>query len=1259
MHILNALSAKATRLFVAIAGITMLLSPAPSYSEPSQTPLFLQQRVQPNIMLLLDNSGSMARENILQISGEYSFFDYLDFTPFTPFIPDYIDIDGITAERLLCPGSNALMYNPSEIYTPWFGVDKDGNPYTDAEVTNARENPYLGSTGAACTAGTGVSSGLTGGSYTNTGQCDLTQDMGPDGAYYYPWEDINDNGKYDRGECEVWEDINGTGVYELFECRKYENDECQFDDEDRVFVRDMTSDEQQNFANWFSYYRSRVYVMKRALSEIISKSQERVGFAVITPNMEEDTTPSNEQFGVEIADIDTKSLPVNPAAVHNKKHLLTQLFRLRLVGYTPLRRALDNTGRYFKDGDSDAELNIGEDLFGFKLANGSPIVSANEGGECQQNFVVMLSDGEWNGPSPDNIGDADANSDNPYDGQSYADGYPDITQAEEDNYPGPTLADIAMHYYKNDLSGLPDRVPAVPIFPPGSKDDNPAQHLVTYTIAFGLSSALQKSDSTPCYPDNREQSVEAQGWPEICSDPDYTGQGSGWPDVKAGYPSTIDDMLHAAWNGRGQYLSAFRPHDLIKKLNEAISDITARTGTTPAATAVTINSTNMRAGGYIYQAEFDPEDWSGQLFAYQLTTTEINDNPVWSASQKLSEREGSRVIITFNGKKGAPFSFPDDYQDPDSSDLDSEQIEDLLTNAPHDIDTSDADEISANKAFGQALADYLRGSSEHEGNNGSYNFRPRHGKLLADIVHSAPVYVGRPNPASYPDSIEKDHSYRQWATSIATDEEDNAPYVSQRTPMIYVGTNGGGLHGFNANNGEEVFAYFPKALFSDAENAGLHWLADPGYIHRYYADQTPAIGNVFIKDAWRTVLVSGLRGGGKALFALDITDPGALADESTAATKVLWEFTHKYLGYTFGQPTLAKLNNGKWAAIFGNGYDNGPDGDGKARLFIVNLSDGKIIRIINTGVGSIENGSCSDEESKCNGLSAPAIVDLNGDGIADRAYAGDLAGNLWAFDLSSKKKSQWKKSKLFKTNDGQPITTRPAVTLHPYQRGSGTTPNTMLFFGTGQYINKTDIDNETTQSFYGIWDNGSEVTNVETNLVKQEITEHEITIDNSTYKVRTMSSNPVSYPTKRGWYVNFKTSKERTIVNPVIFGSLVIFTTIIPEQNLCGVGGGSWLMVLDSNSGGAPRFTALDINRDGLFSESDMAGDPAVNVSGLRSGDLYWQPSIIQTGSGNSGTILLPKDNESADGSKTIGQIDIQGTLHSKARSSWSHYNFQ
>ncbi len=1224
-------------LLAGITGLAAILMHPSAYSI-EQSPLFLQQAVAPNIMLLLDNSASMNKEVLLSTTGNCPFRCYLDFTPrsiATGALDENMQLN-------LCPGYNTLMFNPSKTYTHWRGKNQDGEPYQDAKVDSALENPFLTNANSSCTAGNGYSS-----SYTNDGNdgvCDLTTDMGPneEGAYYYAWNDADNDDQYDANECLL---------------------------DNKILVKNMSTAEKTNFANWFSYYRKREYVMKFALSAIISESQDRIGLAVINPNMTEDADGNkiflgkDEQFGTEVTDMVTSD---------NKNTLLTNLFRIKTLGSTPLRQALDNVGHYFDQTDSD----YGNNLFGFPPDEGSPnerspILSKNDGGECQQNFVVALSDGYWNDRLSPAVGNADGDNSSDYDMQSYGDSYNDAT-----------LADVAMHYYEKDLSALDNPIADALST---SRDNNPAQHLVTYTVSFGLTGTLPtNSTGGICNPSQPTVLATDQGWPEICSDSLYTGTGSGWPEPTENEATTIDDMQHAAWNGRGEFLSATNPQALITTLKAAITDIEERSDIA-AATAISFNSTNMRSGGYVYQAGFDSDTWSGQLFAYRLTGNQVNNTPAWKAHTKLSalaEPSSSRVIITHNGDHGIPFStdsFPADYENPviTNDELALEQVNDLLANFTSTANANANANAHANARTQHAndIIQYIRGDSSNEETNGG-TFRSRNNNLLADIIHSAPVYVGSPNPAIYPDNIES-KPYYKWAT-------DNA----SRTPMIYVGANDGGLHAFDAETGAEKFVYIPKLIFSADRHEGLHWLADPAYAdaHRYYVDQTPAINNVFIDGNWKTVLVSGLRGGGKGLFALDVTNPSDFSNETNAAEKVAhWEFTNdttdvdNNLGYTFSQPTLVKLNNETkdWAAIIGNGYES--TGDGKARLFIIKLSDGSLIKSIDTGAGDIENHDCANPDSQCNGLSTPAVVDLNGDGIADRAYAGDLQGNLWSFDLSSADQDDWSKSLLFKaeiSDTPQPITSRPAVTLHPDQQSISTAPNTMVFFGTGQYINNADLSNTDTQSFYGIWDvsdeDGSSIQTYRDNLVEQQI----LTDANIPDNIRVMSNNVVNYsttatPIVRGWYLDFDADtaeeKERVISDPIIFGELVAFTTTIPDQNLCGIAGGSWLMVLDSNSGGQPGFTALDRNRDRLFNQNDIIStdDADHNISGVRSGNLYWQPSIIQTGAGNSGTIYLPKNNEPTeegeggeDDNDHLDQIDIQGMTSSEARSSWSRFNF-
>ena len=118
--------------------------------------------------------------------------------------------------------------------------------------------------------------------------------------------------------------------------------------------------------------------------------------------------------------------------------------------------------------------------------------------------------------------------------------------------------------------------------------------------------------------------------------------------------------------------------------------------------------------------------------------------------------------------------------------------------------------------------------------------------------------------------------------------------------------------GYTVSNGAEILGYIPNALYSAGALDGLHYLTDPAYTHRYAVDLTPAIADAYVRTAtagsasWKTVLVGGLRGGGKGLFALDVTNPTGFSEAgSTPAKVVMWEFTDaddNDLVYTFSKP---------------------------------------------------------------------------------------------------------------------------------------------------------------------------------------------------------------------------------------------------------------------------------------------------------------------------------------------------------------------
>ena len=485
-------------------------------------------------------------------------------------------------------------------------------------------------------------------------------------------------------------------------------------------------------------------------------------------------------------------------------------------------------------------------------------------------------------------------------------------------------------------------------------------------------------------------------------------------------------------------------------------------------------------------------------------------------------------------------------------------------------------------------------------------FRTRTNRL-GDIVHSAPVYVGKPE-LPWPDTA-------PFPTSPGQRYSDFKAAQAGRKPVVYVGANDGMLHGFDATDdpatgGTEVLAYVPHEVAQTIADRGLHYLTDPNYEHRYYVDLSPSASDVYYGGVWHTILVGGLRGGGRGLFALDVTDPATFS-ESNAASIVMWEFTDDDdadLGYTFSKPTVAMMNNGRFAVIVGNGYNN--TGTGEAVLFIL-FVDGGLDGVWTPGTDYIKISTKVGTTIDPNGLATPAVADLDGDGTADRIYAGDLFGNMWVFDVSGNNEATWGSAyktgpdpaPLFVAQDdsgnAQPITSKPFLLRNPDVATSASNdPNILVLFGTGQYLTDADKTTTDTQTFYAVWDSGTKNL-TRTNLVQQTITEFAVVAGGASKTVRTLTSNPVDYTSgDYGWYVDLLENGavqqgERVVTSPVVIGDLVFFNTLIPDTTPCAYGGTGWLMSADASTGANPTEAAFDLNADGIVSSADL-----VTVSG-------------------------------------------------------------
>jgi type IV pilus assembly protein PilY1 len=1126
------------------------------------TPLFLAVKAESNVVLLIDDSGSMNLEVItgdIQNDGRYtniqrdgtdganaappaigqvehrdnnddgqadchfggidqSFYGYaygVELPTNGDRSPDSRNCNTADDEewRFCNHDFNPLYFNPNQTYSPWPGVDAAGNPFQPMNIHAAKDNPYD----------------------PNSRTLDLTRNNSqgnpnvvsyrhdpsrtvPDGFRYYTWTDANHNDLFDDGEETVH------------------------------FIKDEPEN-QQNFANWFSYYRKREYVVKAVYGDVLANmSSVRIGLVTLHNNQTQ--SPFSANPGVTTINTPLQSIG------NNRPALLDALysFHAQPQGNTPLRDTLRKIGDYLEKVPSRT-LFPQDDAY----------LSATSGGACQQSFVLLMTDGLENG-ALSNVG----NSDNPQspDGRTPFNGGP---YADKSNN---TLADVAMHYYQRDLRpGLSDIVPT------NQFDQARHQHMVTYTITFDGFKGSKDSNPAPT-----------------------TDGTTFWPDPYCSSCNDrfkIDDLRHAAFNGRGLFFQANDPATLADALHRALLNLAQRLS---AAASVTLNTGAQSATSRLYQARFDSGNWSGQLLSIKIdpATGNPSQNPQDTTDagalldQRLKSNVSSRLILTYKPStaSGIPFR--------SLSDLDAAQQSTLNIDSNGTVDYK-----------GQARLDYLRGSSADEGQGNGFRVRAHR---LGDVIGSTPFVVG---PPALPDEVDPNPLD---ATKPYVQFRDN-PKNHTRMKLVLVGANDGMLHIFNANDpsdpttgqgdantGQEVLAYVPNSVLKNTVD-----LTSTAYRHRYYVDGSPTAGDVFLasKQAWRTVVVGGLGGGGQGYFALDITDPASF-QESEASNIVLWEFTHPDLGFTFSQPSLVRLADGRWAAVFGNGY-NSPTGH--AVFFIVLLdglktpgADGKWTEGINYfRIDTAGIDLAAGDTGTPNGLATPAVVDTQGKFTAEYIVAGDLRGHLWRVDVTCKNRSDkppcdWKKdsSLLFTATDAsgkpQPIATRPAVGKHPENLNGF-----VVYFGTGKYLELTDISTTgaTTQAFYGIWDKDVQGAFVqESDLVLQTFisTSTPLTVTDTNGQQRTArvtTDNPIDWKKQRGFRLDLSAPGERQVSDAVLRNGRIIFSTLIPKDQPCSFGGTSFVVALDVNGGKRLAAPFFDLNKDKLFDDQDT-----VTVSG-------------------------------------------------------------
>jgi type IV pilus assembly protein PilY1 len=1213
----------------------------------STTPPDLTTSVAPNIAVTFDDSGSMQSYYM----GDNRPFDNGGWSFSQPWAcAGVIDPRIKDTTNNASKAMNGVYYNPNISYTP--AVNADGTPFLQAghtSTTDALNMAYVWMNGIdvnrpnnAVTPGTAqvLSNRNSNADYKDTRvsilngtvtyksngtsvqtdnrwNCTSSQTNPFDGKTVDPDSGTKPNGGpyYWRLKSTATASITGSGgvvnTTALYTASNWE-------------AVSVPASQYQNFANWFSYYRTRNMMVRTTLSQAFSKIGNSVRIA--WQNLANATgtgTDYDVQFGTTATLQDIGDLNSTVRADFYK-----WMFQVVGGNSTPARAATIRASNVFRQPLTKTATD--------PYWNGLTAAADSADLVCRKNFHMLVTDGYWNEGDPTlpkAVNGTPAlvkGTNTAQDGQSLPDlrTYSPTASVSKiyGNVAGSvytsSMANISWFYWATDLqptlaNGVKpywkDLTSPTTVDPtnPGANDtvywnpvNDPAtwQHVSQFFVTLGVAGTLDYPGDYPALLAGTKQ----------------------WPQPVNNSGPAVDDTWHGAVNSRGGFFNASDPAALVNGLVSIINSVIA---TSSSAVAPAVSTGVLGPNSLSYVPNFSSVDWSGTLTAYLLTATGGLGTSQWEASAALKGRS-DRAIVTSAGPgegNGVEFLY---------ANMTASQ-KTIMDSSDGSGGTSPADGKGSNRV------DWVRGSQTDEGSL----LRTR-SSLMGAVVNAQPVYV------AYPSSGYRDYFPPNGTTTApetlayqGNPAKSYSQFVADnlaRTPTLYVAANDGMLHAFDARPkaststpGREFWAYVPDAVYRKL----WFFSQKDTFQYRPTVDATPIYRDVYFsatsaKSAvgWHTILVGGLRYGGRGIYALDVTTAGDTT-AAAATKKVLWEFNGNStgganLGYTFGQPNIGRLSNGKWVVLVPAGYfptDSTDPAYGAAAaastnssLFILDAQTGAVIKELKTptSYGGVTTPSY--------GLSSPVLGDYDNDQIDDVAFAGDLVGNLWRFNLKDLNTVDL----VFRpdNNTDQPITVMPRLFPDPNSQYF------MVVFGTGKFIGDDDRTSTgaKTQSVYGIRDLGPSNTAglpwTKSKLVQQSIAE-------TTTGVRGITTNPAPTATKPGgWYFDLNIPGvlgEKVVVTPTALFNTnrAIITTLIPTTaDPCNPGRAGSIMVVDSSTGGA----GAGVSGGGFGSGSPytVAGSRVTNppatgglpaVTGVGGGSTI-VPGVTVTGSsGGSG----------------------------------------
>ena len=618
--------------------------------------------------------------------------------------------------------------------------------------------------------------------------------------------------------------------------------------------------------------------------------------------------------------------------------------------------------------------------------------------------------------------------------------------------------------------------------------------------------------------------------------------------------STKQNYVNLAVNGGTVApLYADNEAEMIAKLTDAIKQVVSGALTFNAPAVMS----DKQKGDFVYQSTFKYSkntQWQGHLKKHKLDskTGKLSDTAEWDAAEKLNKKSySSRNLWTTSiGVTGL-----NNFTTSNRSNLKSL----LFPNKSATDDETDK------------LINFIRGIDSYDEDGDSNTTESRH--KLADIYHANINIVGPVEGTSISNDgtanyDKKDVHYNAKKNyEIFKTGNSCGTSCNSRTEVVLAGANSGIYHAFRAEDGEELWGYIPPNIIgklstmvtskANASNA-IYGIDGSATVKDIYFDDTPNDG--VNNPRWRTIVMSALGAGGHGFFVLDITNISspkhlfAIENDPFDKKVKIWgideqkreysytggsideNYDYRKLGETWSTPRIIRIKHDgkdKWVAVVGGGFNGATNPNYGSAVFVIDLeSEGVLLKKID-----IEDTSASDIVNSV--PSDLVLITANGTEKANYngalVYAADLEGKVTKINLTDKG-TMYETTTLFNaqsTNkNGRYIFSKPETTIRDSKL--------WLYFGTGdkQKLQKqaSDIKNR----LYGIKD--KDFPNFKT-------------VPAGTISQCKTGSNNCPGESDLGWYIDLDKSKKVTS-EPTIDKKVVYFPVYEPKpaSNVCDTG---------------------------------------------------------------------------------------------------------